>query len=124
MDILSTSPLAEEIDGEVAPLNSKALDKNSSDEEIDQRVKATMGTVCHPMGTCALGTVLESDFRVKGVRGLRVCDASVFPRASGSDAELCSVCFWGDVRGYGCRESLKASRRSGGWRRLFGKKME
>jgi choline dehydrogenase-like flavoprotein len=96
MDILSTSPLAEEIDGEVAPLNSKALDKNSSDEEIDQRVKATMGTVCHPMGTCALGTVLETDFRVKGVRGLRVCDASVFPEPVAT-MPSCAVYAFGEM---------------------------
>jgi choline dehydrogenase-like flavoprotein len=96
LNILATSPLAEEIDGEVAPLNSKALNKNSSDEEIDQRVKATMGTVCHPMGTCALGTILESDFRVKGVRGLRVCDASVFPEPVAA-MPSCAVYAFGEM---------------------------
>jgi choline dehydrogenase-like flavoprotein len=33
----------------------------------------------HPIGTCAMGSALDSRLRVKGVRGLRVADASVFP---------------------------------------------
>ncbi|KAK2739362.1 GMC oxidoreductase [Colletotrichum kahawae] len=44
----------------------------------------------HPSGTCAIGpaeddmAVLDSRFRVHGVDGLRVVDASVFPRAPGA----------------------------------------
>jgi choline dehydrogenase len=42
----------------------------------------------HASGTCAIGPreahgVLDSDFRVHGTRGLRVVDASVFPRIPG-----------------------------------------
>ncbi len=41
----------------------------------------------HACGTCRIGTdgkaVLDSRFRVRGVRGLRVVDASVFPRIPG-----------------------------------------
>ncbi|KAK2053565.1 GMC oxidoreductase [Colletotrichum caudatum] len=43
----------------------------------------------HPTGTCKIGAkgdrmaVLDSKFRVLGVEGLRVVDASVFPRAPG-----------------------------------------
>jgi len=37
----------------------------------------------HAVGTAALGTVLDSHFRVKGVTGLRVVDASVFPDIPG-----------------------------------------
>jgi choline dehydrogenase-like flavoprotein len=33
----------------------------------------------HPIGTCAMGSALDSRLRVKGVSGLRVVDASVFP---------------------------------------------
>ncbi|KAF9873333.1 hypothetical protein CkaCkLH20_09146 [Colletotrichum karsti] len=44
----------------------------------------------HPSGTCAIGpkedgmAVLDSRFRVHGVEGLRVVDASAFPRAPGA----------------------------------------
>ena len=37
----------------------------------------------HACGTCAIGRVLGSDFRVHGTSGLRVVDASVFPRIPG-----------------------------------------
>ena len=37
----------------------------------------------HAVGTAALGTVLDSRFRVKGTSGLRVVDASVFPDIPG-----------------------------------------
>jgi choline dehydrogenase len=42
----------------------------------------------HACGTCAIGAlsengVLDADFRVHGVEGLRVADASVFPRIPG-----------------------------------------
>jgi len=36
-------------------------------------------TYFHACGTCAMGPVLDDQLRVRGVRGLRVCDASAFP---------------------------------------------
>jgi choline dehydrogenase-like flavoprotein len=33
----------------------------------------------HPVGSCAVGDALDANLRVKGVRNLRVADASVFP---------------------------------------------
>jgi choline dehydrogenase-like flavoprotein len=37
----------------------------------------------HASCSCAIGAVLDSDFSVRGVRNLRVVDASVFPRIPG-----------------------------------------
>jgi len=37
----------------------------------------------HASCTCPIGTVLTTDFKVKGIDGLRVVDASVFPRIPG-----------------------------------------
>ncbi|MFO0802593.1 MAG: GMC family oxidoreductase N-terminal domain-containing protein [Gemmataceae bacterium] len=36
-------------------------------------------TIFHPVGTCHMGTVVDSDLRMVGVQGLRVVDASVMP---------------------------------------------
>ena len=33
----------------------------------------------HPVGTCALGSVLDPELRVQGVAHLRVADASIMP---------------------------------------------
>ena len=33
----------------------------------------------HPCGTCSMGDVVDSRLKVKGVSGLRVADASIFP---------------------------------------------
>jgi 4-pyridoxate dehydrogenase len=54
-----------------------------TDAEIDAWIRATVVTVNHPLGTCAMGggadAVLEPDLKVRGVDGLRVVDASALP---------------------------------------------
>jgi 4-pyridoxate dehydrogenase len=56
-----------------------------SDEALDAHVRATMGTVHHPVGTCKMGAddddgaVVDSSLRVRGIENLRVVDASVMP---------------------------------------------
>jgi choline dehydrogenase len=55
-----------------------------SDEALIADFRARSGTVYHPSCTCRMGAgaataVVDARLRVFGVRGLRVCDASVFP---------------------------------------------
>ena len=55
-----------------------------SDEDIIADFRRRSGTVYHPSCTCRMGTdpatsVLDARLRVRGVEGLRVCDASAFP---------------------------------------------
>jgi choline dehydrogenase len=63
----------------------------NSDEDILQAARELGTTIFHPVGTCAMGafdsrglprspaTVLDTDFRVFRVAGLRVADASAMP---------------------------------------------
>lgn len=54
----------------------------TGDAELQEFVRSnTWGH--HASCTCPIGEVLASDFRVRGVEGLRVVDASVFPRIPG-----------------------------------------
>ncbi|APW36089.1 glucose-methanol-choline oxidoreductase [Rhodoferax koreense] len=59
----------------------------TSDEDLADYVRDTAwghhASCSCPIGPVALGGVLGSDFTVHGVRGLRVVDASVFPRIPG-----------------------------------------
>jgi choline dehydrogenase len=55
-------------------------DEVQSDEEIDAWIRANAHTIYHPVATCAMGRVVDSDLRVQGVDGLRVADASVIPQ--------------------------------------------
>ncbi len=65
--------------GEVPPPGFPAISHDSSDKQLDHRVASFAETGSHPCGTCGMGRVLDSHLCVKGVRNLRVVDASVFP---------------------------------------------
>ncbi|KAL4890023.1 hypothetical protein BDV59DRAFT_185524 [Aspergillus ambiguus] len=56
----------------------------SSDADLAAYIRNTAETLFHPSGTCSVGLyvhggVVDTDFKVYGVKGLRVVDASVFP---------------------------------------------
>nr|XP_026486646.1 uncharacterized protein LOC113393798 [Vanessa tameamea] len=48
-------------------------------EYLECLAKATAMSAWHAVGTAAMGTVVDSELRVKGINGLRVADASVMP---------------------------------------------
>jgi choline dehydrogenase len=50
-----------------------------SDDDLRAHVARTTYAVYHPVGTCAMGSVVDADLRVNGIEGLRVVDASVMP---------------------------------------------
>lgn len=78
-DILSQSPFSTHGLTEIVP-NPAA----HSDEELHEEIRQHSRTVYHPVGTCAMGTgpkaVTDPKLRVRGIRGLRVVDASIMPR--------------------------------------------
>ncbi|HEX8083632.1 MAG TPA: FAD-dependent oxidoreductase [Solirubrobacteraceae bacterium] len=52
---------------------------SESEEDVRPHIAAYTGTLYHPVGTCALGSVVDAELRVRGVEGVRVVDASVMP---------------------------------------------
>lgn len=78
--IAETEPMADWIVQEVFP-----GPQAQSDEDLSEALRATHQTVYHVCGTCRMGAdddpmaVCDSRLRVRGVDGLRIVDASVFP---------------------------------------------
>jgi choline dehydrogenase-like flavoprotein len=76
----AAEPMAAQLRREVFP-----GPQATSDADISALARATHQTVYHVSGTCRMGAaddpqaVLDPDLRVRGVAGLRVADASVFP---------------------------------------------
>jgi len=63
--------------------------KVESDEAFKEYLRATTATVFHPAGSCRMGVddaaVVTPELKVRGVDGLRVADASIFPRLMGGN---------------------------------------
>jgi choline dehydrogenase len=49
------------------------------DASLIAHIERNTTTLYHPVGTCAMGSVVDADLRVMGLQGLRVIDASVMP---------------------------------------------
>ncbi|HWB69210.1 MAG TPA: GMC family oxidoreductase N-terminal domain-containing protein [Solirubrobacterales bacterium] len=49
------------------------------DEALRRHLARTTFPIYHPVGTCAIGSVLDAELRVQGLEALRVVDASVMP---------------------------------------------
>jgi choline dehydrogenase len=52
---------------------------DDSDEALRDHIARHTTTLYHPVGTCAMGGVVDAELRVNGVESLRVVDASVMP---------------------------------------------
>jgi choline dehydrogenase len=67
-----------------------------SDKDLEKFIKNEALSVYHPVGTCKMGTgpecVVDTNLMVKGLQGLRVADASIFPEIiSGNTNATCNV---------------------------------
>ncbi|EME43104.1 hypothetical protein DOTSEDRAFT_72471 [Dothistroma septosporum NZE10] len=79
LSLIEAPSLKSVIIGERPPVGRRPISAMSSDEEIDERVKGCAMSIQHGAGTTAIGKVVDAELCVKGVQGLRVCDASVLP---------------------------------------------
>jgi len=77
-DIFRTSVMKEKDVTEVLP-----GEKVQSDEEWAGYLRSSSFRPYHPVGTCRMGSdeasVVDPQLRLRGIEGLRVVDASVFP---------------------------------------------
>ena len=67
------------VDSETTGPEFAPIRPDSSDEEIDERIRCSGNTFYHPAGSAAMGKVIDSKLQVYGVEGLRVADASILP---------------------------------------------
>jgi choline dehydrogenase len=79
-EIAASAPLSGWLKREVCPGPDV-----TSDEELSEYARTVAHTVYHPAGTCRMGAasdelaVVTPDLKIKGLDGIRIADASVFP---------------------------------------------
>jgi choline dehydrogenase len=78
-DVIRQPEIARHIRSAVTP-----HDRIRSQEALIEDIRREAATSYHSCGTCAMGSdsdaVVDPELRVRGVRGLRVADASIIPR--------------------------------------------
>ncbi len=68
-----------------------------SDTAVEAYVRASASTVWHPVGTCRMGAdndpaaVVDPQLRVRGVKGLRVADASIMPVITSGNTNAATI---------------------------------
>jgi choline dehydrogenase-like flavoprotein len=63
----------------LAAHTSRPVVPEAGERDLAAHSRRTLQTMYHPVGTCALGAVVDAQLRVLGVSGLRVADASIMP---------------------------------------------
>ena len=76
---LGTSEGRNVVEEEAVPEGCRPFTLNSTNDEIDARVRMLGGSFYHPAGSAAMGKVVDVDLKVYNVKGLRIVDASVIP---------------------------------------------
>lgn len=84
--------IVEEVRKQGYPIKGLAVPDGARDEDLDKFIRGGLRTCYHYTSTCRMGaevygerpSVVDTELRVHDIRGLRVCDASVFPEIIGS----------------------------------------
>jgi len=90
--IMEQKPFEPHLDAEVDP-----GPEVQSDGALDAFIRERVGTLFHPVGTCAMGrgeqaVVDPQTLRVHGVAGLRVIDASIMPTIVSANTVAATYC--------------------------------
>jgi choline dehydrogenase len=88
-ELFATSPLREHVVRELTP------GPQVTDDQLEESLRERAELIYHPVGTCRMGSgedaVLDPKLRVRGLEGLRVVDASVFPVIPGGNTNAPTI---------------------------------
>ena len=88
MEIMNTEPLAQ-FNNVRNPINIH------DDKAIESAIRARSDTIYHPVGTCKMGNddmaVVDNNLKVKGIKNLRVVDASIMPTLIGGNTNAPAI---------------------------------
>ena len=59
--------------------------------DVEAELRSRVETYNHPVGTCSIGTVVDSRLRVNGYENLRIIDASVMPKIVQANTNLAAM---------------------------------
>ena len=84
--------IADDVVKQGYPLKHLSVPDGKTEDDVDRFIRANITTSWHYTSTCRMGpnthgdqeSVVDAELKVHGVKGLRVCDASVFPEIIGS----------------------------------------
>ncbi|MFC0547907.1 GMC family oxidoreductase [Kutzneria chonburiensis] len=65
--------------------------RRMSRDEAVSFIRTACSSYFHPVGTCAMGTVVDSRLEVHGIDGLRVADASVMPTITSANTHAPTI---------------------------------
>ncbi|WP_370289987.1 GMC family oxidoreductase [Nocardioides sp.] len=96
LEITFGGPIAPHIVGGLLPtMREWRAGSDISDTAIVDHIRRHSQTLYHPVGTCAMGgderAVVDPELKVRGVKGLRVADASVMPMVTRGNTNAPSI---------------------------------
>jgi choline dehydrogenase-like flavoprotein len=108
MAIADSPSLRDVLEDPAEAIAAGELPKSDSHAAIEEHIRATAFSFYHPAGTCAMGSVVDSELRVMGVEGVRVCDTSIMPNLTVGNTNAPAVMFGEKLAGI-----LRAKRTEG-----------
>jgi choline dehydrogenase-like flavoprotein len=79
MENASRASMADVLEDIALSREAGYIPRSGSDADIDAYMRSHAFSFFHPVGTCAMGEVVDAELRVRGVDGVRVADTSVMP---------------------------------------------